>query len=305
MVAIFCLVLISFTAQAVRLMDEGDGPYEGKKPGTSQVDWDGLLLQKLITQKVNYAIVTQALNSNQNNPDSALESHFSQLIKAFPDQIQSSLKEAWLRQDWIKFSPRAEHYLDASPVGESEVYGLDSFQIKLDQRLESLPLLTKLMKMITLTHVIGPQLNVLQQEGIAFYQQTYRAHKSVTEITAYWSLMLWLETMQMQKAVQTEIRASGLELLKIRSVMSQLAEITRGAPDAEFNKYIKIHHPLVLARPKLKEYLENWWRLAELEPAFGIKKTEPLKSSFEIKESARIIAFPKKKKISCEGLFAM
>ncbi len=222
--------------------------------------------------------------------EQALEIQFNELIQGFAEDQRETLNTHWKDAAWVTFSDRAEYSIFSRPLGEAQFFGLVNFQLVLDKRLENLPLMTKLLKMIVLTHVIGPQLMVEESEGLAFSRATYATQDFLAHTSGFWTLSLWMEFLQVAKVLESEVKSSGLELKQIRDLLENIHSFGALEPVAGLNVFIKTHYSTLVGETLLKKYMQNWLNDSiTLSPFTGIvEKGNPPKSAKIIALKPRI-----------------
>lgn len=266
-IGILILYLSTLTlpfAQAVRLNDD-DMPVART---ANQEALDKALYEKIKLQKMNGERFAIVLNRVRNalpagsSPESvlndAIELLFKDLVQEFSPEVQKSLEVKWKDSSWLLYSERTEHTMMSRPMGLSRVYGLNHFQLTLDKKFDSLPNWNRLIKMLALTHIIGPQIEILQTEGLAFYQQTYSTNETLTLTSAYWTFTQILGFVQLQKVFTSEVKRSALELGQIRSTLEVLEEQFNSDSFFLLNKYIVTQHPGSVSNNSLKKFLNQW-----------------------------------------------
>lgn len=226
----------------------------------------------------------------------SLDVQLQDSVQEFSPEIQEALKKQWQQSDWVIYSTRAEHTLNSRPLGEVLAYGRDNMRLYLDSRLQNLPILSKLIQMVVLTNAIGPRLEVLGGEGLAFYQQTHEAQETLTLASGFWALAQWLQLVQVEKVLMAEIKASGLQLQQIREMMTYIKDLHQGESSKLLNQYVKWHHPQALLKPQLKEFFQAWLREAVNRSPLPIRpSTAP---TTPVVREAKILEFkPRPKKV--------
>jgi hypothetical protein len=264
---------------------------------TNQEVYDKTLFEKIILQKMNSERFSVAIMRARNALGSdvtpkqifekAIEILFEDLITEFSPAVQKVLVEKWQTMDWIIFSERNDQSINSRPVGEARVYSIDHFQLVLDKKLESLSGWQKLLKMLALTHIIGPQIQILQTEGMAFYQQTYYSSETLTMSSAFWTMAEIFGFVQFQKIFLTEVKSSGLILTEIRDLLEILQDQFKNDSFFLLNKYIVNHHPISLAHPGIKKYLNEWFKSSLRESPYPLKNAErsEVKTDFNQKKA--------------------
>lgn len=285
-ISLLCLYLLGFqNAFAIRIDNDAT-----LTPHTTSIKiaLEQRLLEIIPMQKVNYEKLNLSLERaksqqiDSSNKDkivlSALEIQFQELILLFNSDIQTLLIQNWNDNSWLVYSDRAEHSFKSSPLGELRFIGENQFHLTLDKQLLELPILTKLIKMLALTHIMGPQLTVLRSESLAFYQQTYATQELLSMTSAYWALLQWLDLSQVEKVIALEIRTSKLEIRQIRNFLDLIKEVHNNELVASLNVYIKTQHTMFLNK-HLTNYLQKWLNESLNEYVFTKPKIQELRST--------------------------
>jgi hypothetical protein len=241
----------------------------------------------------------EELQSNDSLIDRAIETQVEELLALVPEDLREDLRTRWERKDWVSFSKRGEHTIVSRPLGEVVVHSRKEFRLYLDERLKALPTLQKLIQMIAITHVVAPRVMILETEGVAFYQRTHDALEAITLGAGYWTLTQWLQLVQVEKPLLSEIKSSPLQLSAIRSLLSEIGEVVRSEPVETLNRYIKVHHPEALKNGQMKAFFQAWLNESVIASSASglIAKKESVQQESEPRE-AKIIPFrPRIKKV--------
>ena len=234
----------------------------------------------------------------------AMDLQLQELSERFSDPIKAALREKWLHfrqgsasESWLKVggSTSSQGILLGDALGATRIYGVNGFEIILDSRMESLPLLRSLSVLLNLTHVIGPQLMIMQGEGgSALYREGYGALHGLTEMAAYRSFFHWLSLAQMQKALSSEVRSSTLQLLSIRSLLAEISENAKNEPIASLRKFIETRHPRLRLERHLKDFVQEWLYSASAASSLVDRVAEP-----KAPREAKILEFRPRQPKTC------
>lgn len=260
------VLLNCLAVKAVRFDSDSEIPRTSAK---TKALLEQRLFEIIPLQKMNRAGISLALERARGTQESslsrilvlekALDLQFEEFIQKFGEGQRESLVTHWRDSRWVTFSERAEHTIISRPLGEAHFFGMMNFQLTLDKKLESLPLFTRLIKMIVLTHVIAPQLMVEESEGVAFSKETWAAQEFLTQTSGFWTLSLWMESIQMSQFLESEVKTSGLELKQIRGLLENLRTLRGSDPVSGLNSFISTQYPMGASEPQWREFLQKWF----------------------------------------------
>lgn len=296
------LILISSQGYSVY---RGDDDFNVKTPTktTKNIQYHAMndyYLQKVGTDRLALAI--EQIQRNANSPEEArglnlinalLDQQFQNLIRDFPEDIQASLTNLWNSNHWIQYSHRAEHTLEASPLGQTVVYGRQTTIMILDERIKGSPTLERLLKMIALTHVIGPRLKIIEERDFAFYRASYETQEILGNISSYWTLIQWLQFVQIGNALQKEIRQASAPLATIKYLLEYVESKSQIDGKYAINTFIATHTPQLAGNEVLRGHLQIWLNDATLRS--GFLDVKPRTEKAETRIQTKIIDFQTKK----------
>ena len=260
--------LILQSVKAVRGNDEFDNSSTSTSTTSIRDSLQSSLLNSLPMPLINNQIVSFAVErakSKSGNSSikkeslvAAIQIQFENMLLNFKPDIQSSLRSKALENDWINYSSRGEHTFDSRPLGEVQINSIDNFSLTMDQRFKKLPILTYLTKLINLTQIIGPQITIMKENSLPYFQQTYALQNSLSSISGYWALSNWIGLIDVNKVLAEEIKLSSLQLQEIKLSLEYLAEFHNVDNIEGLNRYIKAHYPMAFLDKKVKEFLNIW-----------------------------------------------
>lgn len=277
LILILALTLQSSVTQAVRMDDSGSATE--RPPSRIQKALEAKLFQEISLPKVGpdrlaIAIDRVNLKLNESNSPSKdfltalIDQQFEGLSQPFSPEVKERLKELWRTDAWIHFSQRAEHTLESEPTGGLHGIASQYPHLFLDDRIAAAPYLLRLIKMIVLTHSIGPQLQILETQGIAFYRETYRIQASLNQISSYWTLLQWLNFVRIQKYLVKEIRSSNAPLTTIRYLLDYIDSKKTWDNKKTLNQFLSTHVPMIVKNEEALQFLQNWLDDAVLNSAY-------------------------------------
>lgn len=304
----FFIVAASFPSLSFAVRLSEDSP-QGPSQNKNSDDILDHILAEFIMPQTNGAHLSAVLDKARalvgekkvdgNLIEKALDLQFQQLITAFNPRVQEALKEAWKTSDWVTYNPRAENTFLSRPVGSVRISTPESFSVILDSRLKKLPLISRILQMVLLTHRLAPQLQILDQEGIAFYRETNDIQEVFSATMSYWALTHWLKSPQLSKVLDQEIRTSTLSLPDIRSTLEFITSFRNRDEIDLLNYFLETQYIYIISSQNpLNLHLQTWLHGSLLAPPGPQRPVEEAPT-----DKPRIISFvPKAKNIQCHSV---